>query len=349
MPIYSKKNMRSYFSRKSIKGGSTNPCNGLNKKKCQSSSSCNWELQPLESGKSRRKGLCVLKSALSPKPKATKKSSNTTQKNHPTFNSNTGVINKIHTVSYLSDLFGYPDNDGRSGGGGQIKYNHLLKPPKRRRQKYSIYSGYFFPYMEEIKLAGTKWINKFIPFDTFTQEIIPKDMKYKYNDKGFGTEKQKDKKKKLILSDSANWYNDHKKFNVNDVIIDERRLQYQYQEYLPAGFDAWLVVEYKGKKGLVMFPWGYDYNDDNETMGWYQNVSTINIKGEMIHPITGELVVVSKKSPTEYFKFFEANPPNEADEGDWEEMKKWTTWDESTVTEGDERKERILKSYRKMM
>lgn len=59
--------MRLYFGRKAKKGGSSNPCNGLNKKKCQSSSNCNWVLQPLKSGKSRRKGLCVLKSVLSPK------------------------------------------------------------------------------------------------------------------------------------------------------------------------------------------------------------------------------------------------------------------------------------------
>jgi len=109
-------------------------------------------------------------------------------------------------------------------------------------------------------------------------------MKVQYNDIGFGTGKQKDKKQTLMNNDSANWYNDHKKFNVNDVITDNSG------GYSVSEFDAWLVVEYNGKKGLVMFPWSEDYDEDTG----FDEGESINRKGQMIHPITGKLVVVTK-------------------------------------------------------
>ena len=58
-------------------------------------------------------------------------------------------------------------------------------------------------------------------------------------------------------------------------------------------FDAWLVVEYNGKKGIVIISLGLDLGW--RWNYWYQH-GTLNIKGEMIHPITGKLVKVTNKN-----------------------------------------------------
>jgi len=239
-------------------------CSKKNMRLCKQSDSCEWE--PANKMAGRKRGKCKSKKTTpNPKSKVTKGSKRkfvvktplpkkTSKAAKSMKAKNTGVINKIHSVSYLTHLF----SEG------------FVKP--------------FFPGVEKSKQVSTPLAKKFISFDIITKQIVPNDMKVQYNDIGFGTGKQKDKKQTLMNNDSANWYNDHKKFNVNDVITDNSG------GYSVSEFDAWLVVEYNGKKGLVMFPWSEDYDEDTG----FDEGESINRKGQMIHPITGKLVVVTK-------------------------------------------------------
>ena len=241
-------------------------------RECKENDSCEWE--PANKRAGRKKGSCKSKKT-TPKPTVTKgskrkfvvkgsvsksKKASTPSPRKPATATksmkakNTGVINKIHGVSYLTHLF----SEG------------FVEP--------------FFTGVEKSKLYSTPLVEKFISFDIITKKIIPDDMEFQYNDSGFGTGKQKDKKKTLMYNDSAHWYKDHKKFNVNDVITDNSG------GYSPSEFDAWLVVEHSGKKGLVMFPWSEEYDEDTG----FDEGDSINRKGQMIHPITGKLVVVRK-------------------------------------------------------
>jgi len=241
-------------------------CSKKNMRLCKQSDSCEWE--PANKMAGRKRGKCKSKKTTpkpTPKPTVTKGSKRkfvvktplpkkTSKAAKSMKAKNTGVINKIHSVSYLTHLF----SEG------------FVKP--------------FFPGVEKSKQVSTPLAKKFISFDIITKQIVPNDMKVQYNDIGFGTGKQKDKKQTLMNNDSANWYNDHKKFNVNDVITDNSG------GYSASEFDAWLVVEYNGKKGLVMFPWSEEYDEDTG----FDEGESINRKGQMIHPITGKLVVVTK-------------------------------------------------------
>lgn len=117
----------------------------------------------------------------------------------------------------------------------------------------------------------------FIPFEEITK-VIPNDMEVQYNDKTVG---KKGNNTELMYNDSANWYNDHKNFNMNDVITDDSG------GYSRSQFDAWLVVKQEGKLGLCMFPMS-----DGDWDNGFSDGDSINNRGEMIHPITRKLVKI---------------------------------------------------------
>ena len=108
-------------------------------------------------------------------------------------------------------------------------------------------------------------------------------MQTQHHDKDVG---KKGHKQKLTPVDSANWYNDCKKFKKNDVITDSTPGSSLFTRLSRSDFEAWLVVEKKGKLGLVMFPMSSGMKDG------FSDGDTTNYKGEMIHPITKKLVKV---------------------------------------------------------
>ena len=126
----------------------------------------------------------------------------------------------------------------------------------------------------------------FIPFKVI-DKIIPRDMKTQYKDATVG---KPGNNKKIYPVDSANWYKDSKKLKKNDVIYDPTPGSSLFTRLSRSDFEAWLVVEEKGKLGLVMFPMSDgspNYFDKGLSDG-----DTVNSRNEMIHPITKELVKI---------------------------------------------------------
>ena len=147
-------------------------------------------------------------------------------------------LGKVHEVPYLTNLLMHDDFK-----------NDISKKIYKRAYK----------------------VTDFIPFKEITT-VIPIDMEHLHGDKTFGLSGVMDER------DSANWYKDHLKFNINDVILDRTG------GYSRSDLDAWLVVEKKKKLGLLMFP----MSDGSEP--GFGDGDTINSSGQMIHPLTKKLV-----------------------------------------------------------
>ena len=88
---------------------------------------------------------------------------------------------------------------------------------------------------------------------------------------------------KLFPDDSANWYKDSKKLKENDVVYDESSSAQSISDV-----EAWLVVKKGGKLGLLMFP----MDDGSHFDQGFSDGDTRNVEGQMIHPVTGNLVKI---------------------------------------------------------
>ena len=167
-------------------------------------------------------------------------------------NASKSKVGKVHKVRYLSHLY----SEGYASDITQKIYGKPFALDKR---------------------------DGFIPFSEIT-EIISEDMETQYQDKDVG---RKGHAQKLTHVDSAHWYNDCKKFKKNHVITDNTPGSSLFNRLSRSDFEAWLVVEKKGKLGLVMFPMSPGMIKDGFSDG-----DTVNYKGEMIHPITKKIVKV---------------------------------------------------------
>ena len=127
---------------------------------------------------------------------------------------------------------------------------------------------------------------KFIPFEEITK-AVSEDMETQYGDKSIG---KRGNKQELMPIDSANWYKDSKKLKVNDVLIDETPHSsfFNTTGLSRSEVEAWLVSKKNGKLGLVMFP----MDDGRHFDKGFSDGDTINAKGQMIHPKTGNLVKI---------------------------------------------------------
>ena len=164
-------------------------------------------------------------------------------------------IGKVHRALYLSHLY----SEGYISDITQELYNKPFDLSKREG---------------------------FIPFEAI-DKIISEDMETQYQDADVG---KPGNKQKIYPTDSSNWYKDSKKFKKNDVIYDPTPGSSLFTKLSLSDFEAWLVVEEKGKLGLVMFPMSDGspkYFDKDLSDG-----DTVNSRNEMIHPITNELVKI---------------------------------------------------------
>ena len=120
----------------------------------------------------------------------------------------------------------------------------------------------------------------FIPLSEITL-VVPDDMELQYDgDRAVGTQGHP---QRLFPDDSANWYEDSKKLKENDIVYDESSLANSR-----SNVEAWLVVKRGRNLGLLMFP----MDDGSHFDQGFSDGDTANIDGEMIHPVTGNLVKI---------------------------------------------------------
>ena len=196
-------------------------------------------------------------------------------------------IGKVHKVSYLTHLLTEDYIPVNCLGSielanvmcgmdpGNMEKNEIGKVHKVSYLTHLLTEDYINDISQILYGRHFKVID-FIPFEEITK-VIPNDMEVQYNDKTVG----KKGNTELMYNDSANWYNDHKNFNMNDVITDDSG------GYSRSQFDAWLVVKQEGKLGLCMFPMS-----DGDWDNGFSDGDSINNRGEMIHPITRKLVKI---------------------------------------------------------
>ena len=161
---------------------------------------------------------------------------------------------------------------------GPKRNNKINKLHKLQYLIHLFTEGYFNDISRKLYSRDYKRTD-FIPLSEITL-IVPQDMKVQYQDEEVGTSGHP---QKLFPDDSANWYKDSKKLKENDVVYDESSSAQSRSEV-----EAWLVVKKDGKLGLRMFP----MDDGSHFDQGFSEGDTRNVEGQMIHPVTGNLVKI---------------------------------------------------------